>query len=143
MKYHKSASAIGLLAVLAGCAGSSQHVYKLYPGVERPKTELATVTFGDRVCRAKIDDLLVNCLDYGSITVLPGRHCIEFDADFAVSYLVNPAMHDSAHAAACTTLEAGHTYIMRGDRTTGHGYQMFVWIEDADTGVFVRPEESP
>ncbi|MDX1516682.1 MAG: hypothetical protein R3288_07575 [Woeseiaceae bacterium] len=143
MKHHQHITTVSMLVVLAGCAGNSPHVYKLYPGAERPDAELATLELGDRVCRATVDGLQVNCLDYGSVKLAPGRHCIDFSADFAVSYLVNSDMRDSVSAAGCATLEAGRTYVLRGDRTTGRGYTMFAWIEDAETGVFLQPEESP
>jgi hypothetical protein len=36
-----------------------------------------------------------------------------------------------------TNLVAGHTYIIQADRTTGYGYRMYLWIEDAETGEVV------
>lgn len=118
-------------AVLAACATGTNHVYKLYPGPERPAAELATLVFDDRVYHATIDGLYVERWDYGSVQVLPGTHTIAYGAAFAVSYLVNPEMQDSIEGVETFELLAGKTYLMKSDRSYGHGYTMYLWIEEA------------
>lgn len=132
---------IFLLAVIAGCAGNNSNVYKLYPGPARLAVEVATLEFGKSVCEAKIDGLLVHCRDYGTLQLVPGRHNIEFNAVFGVSFLVNPEMQDDVVVSGDYLLEAGRHYYLQGDRTIGHGYTMYAWIEDAATGLIIFAED--
>ena len=51
--------------------------------------------------------------------------------------MVNASGFDSAETDKMATLAVGHTYSIEADRTTGHGYRMFLWIEDGETGEVV------
>jgi len=133
---------IALTVLLAGCATTNDYVYKLYPGPELDDSELAIVRL-DGVYQMKIDGMSFHWGDYATAKVLPGEHEIDFTAMFGVSVLVNSSGWDAAGTTAVTTLEAGHTYSAQSDRTTGYGYQMFVWLEDVDTGDIVAGSRKP
>lgn len=127
---------IGAL-MMSACAGLSDgagRVYKLYPGPERPDSEVATLAFGDRVYAMEVDGLEVSAGDYSEVKLLPGEHRINWGATFAVSVMVNPAMSDRADSERTVNLAAGKRYTVEADRTTGPGYRMFLWIEDTETG---------
>lgn len=131
------------LASLAGCASGPEHVYKLYPGPEQESGELATLSFGDNVWQATIDGLHVSRSDYSVIELEPGRHELEFSAMFHVSVLVNSSMRDGVGDSFTVDLEPGKRYVMKGDRTTGYGYSMYLWLEDAATGDVVLGWRKP
>ena len=133
-----------LFLLLGGCAAApSQLDYKLYSGPVRPDSELATVGFGDGVYSLQIDGLLVNSADYGRVQLLPGSHRIKFGAWFLVSVLVNPSGYDSAETSNDVEFEAGRSYRVQSGRTTGHGYEMYLWIEDMDSGEVVAGVKQP
>lgn len=134
-------SAISFL--LAGCATTNDYVYKLYPGPVLDDSELATIRLDDGVYQMKIDGLTFHWADYATAKVKPGQHEIDFTAMFGVSVLVNSSGWDAAGTSGIVDLEAGRTYSARSDRTTGYGYQMFVWIEDVDTGEVVAGSRKP
>lgn len=139
-------AALGVVVALAGCASngdSAEHVYKLYPGPGRPDAELAIVELRPPVHAIRIDGLRMAAHDYQSATLLPGEHRIAWEATFGVSVLVNPAMHDRAEFEKTVTLAAGRRYLIRADRTTGHGYRMFLWIEDAASREVVAGTRKP
>lgn len=140
-----AAALCGVIALitLGGCATSSDFVYKLYPGPELPDSELATLRFGGDVHEARIDGLNVTRWDYGAIKVAPGRHTISYGAEFGVSVMVNSAMHDAIATSTTIELESGRSYILQAGRTYGHGYTMYLWIEDAETGNVVRGVRKP
>ena len=124
-----------MVVSLAACGSTrSQHVYKLYPGPELPDSDVATMIFGDGVFAVEIDGLKVSSSDYGTIKLSPGEHSIRWGATFLVSVMVNSSGFDHAETENVTDLVAGHTYIIQSDRTTGHSYRMYLWIEDAETG---------
>ena len=60
-----------------------------------------------------------------------------------ISVMVNPSMHDEGQEEVVVNLEAGHAYELHADRTTGHGYQFYFWIEDAQTGEVVAGAKKP
>ncbi len=140
-----AAALCGVIALitLGGCSTTSDFVYKLYPGPALPDSELATLRFGDRVSEARIDGLSVNRWDYGAIKVAPGGHTISYGAEFGVSVMVNPAMQDAIATSTTIELKSGRSYILQGARTYGHGYTMYLWIEDAETGDVVRGIRKP
>jgi len=133
-----------LVALIVACASTGAgHAYKLYPGPPRTPVELATLRFGDGVTSLQVDGMRVNSADYERVELLPGKHDITWDATFAVSVLVNPAGRDEAEAAVTTEFLAGHEYSVHGDRTTGPGYRMYLWIEDTATGRVVGGSRKP
>ena len=134
---------IALSFLLAGCATTNDYVYKLYPGPELDDSELAIVRLDGGVHEMKIDGLGFNWADYASAKVLPGEHEIDFTALFPISVLINSSGWDAAGGSGLAILEAGHTYSAQSDRTIGHGYQLFVWIEDIDTGQVVVGARKP
>lgn len=123
--------------MLVSCATTSSQVYKLYPGKIRPDSELVTLKFGDEVRELVIDGMKVRRSDYGERKIIPGRHEISWGAEFMVSVMVNASGWAETSTTKVVDLEAGHSYAINADRTTGHGYQMYVWIEDAETGEVV------
>lgn len=118
------------------------HVYKLYPGQERPASELATVELSSAYY-ARIDGLLVYRGDYNKAHVLPGEHEITWGQWFAVSVMVEADMFSEGSLTAAVNLKAGHTYELHADRTTGHGYRKYFWISDTATGKVVAGEKKP
>ena len=92
---------------------------------------------------AEIDDVRVEHHEYGSVKLLPGSHDIKWGKTFAVSFLIDWRMWAPYEHSAIVTLEAGHTYILQTDRTTGPGYRVYFWIEDAATGNVVHGSRKP
>lgn len=133
---------LGSLA-LGGCATQNAAVYKLYPGPTLPDAEISTLRFGDGVHALRLDGLSVHSGDYGAIQVLPGQHHLAYGATFAVSVMVNPNMVDSTDTSHTVDLVAGHHYAIQADRTTGHGYRMYLWIEDLQSGEVIAGEKMP
>jgi hypothetical protein len=132
-----------LAAVLSACATGPEPVYKLYPGPVRAAEELTVLRFGDYVREVTIDGLHVDRSDYSVVELEPGLHQLGFSATFPVSVMVNSAMWDGAEALHEVDLQAGRTYEMSAARTTGHGYSMFLWLEDAATGQVVAGVRKP
>ena len=133
-----------IVAIVSACGSyRSDHVYKLYPGQELPDSDVATLKFGNGVYIVEIDDLRVSAADYGAVKLLPGVHTIRWEATFMVSVMVNASGFDRAELENGALLSAGHTYILEADRTTGHGYRMYLWIEDAKTGEVVAGVRKP
>ena len=118
------------------------HVYKLYPGPERPQSEIATVKLVSAYY-AQIDGLMVSSGEYRQAVLLPGEHEIHWGQWFAVSVMVDPDMFSEGGLTAVVNLEAGHTYELHADRTHGHGYRKYFWITDAATGDVVAGEKKP
>ena len=129
--------AVIFVVISACCACHSQYVYKLYPGPTLPDSNVATLKFGSGVHAVEIDGLRVSSADYGTIKLMPGQHRIQWESTFIVSVMVNASGFDSAETDKMATLAVGHTYSIEADRTTGHGYRMFLWIEDGETGEVV------
>lgn len=134
----RSVIIVAIFVSLSACGSlHSQHVYKLYPGPILPDSEVATLKFGSGVHTVEVDGLKVSSADYGTIKLVPGEHRIRWESMFIVSVMVNASGFDSAEADNMANLAAGHTYSIEADRTTGHGYSMYLWIEDAETGEVV------
>lgn len=131
-----------MLGLLWSCASTDDIVYKLYPGPERPATEIVTLKLGN-ASEVIIDGMKVDRSDYGSVTLLPGRHLIRWNTWFGVSVLVEPSGFATRTAGHGVELKAGHVYILKADRTTGHGYRTYLWIEDADSGEVIAGTKKP
>jgi hypothetical protein len=125
-----------LVAFLSACATTPREVYRGYSGTNLPEASLVTVELGNAVW-AKFNDLHVDGANYSAVKLVPGTYRIEYSATFAVSFLVDPRMWVSKAVNAIVALEAGHTYRLRADRTTGPGYTMYFWIEDAQGNVVI------
>ena len=130
------------LGLLCGCTSTDHIVYKLYPGAERPDTEIVTLRLGS-ASEVIIDGRKVDRSDYGTVTLLPGPHKIRWDTWFGVSVLVEPSGFATRTAGHGVELKAGHAYVLKADRTTGHGYRTYLWIEDADSGEVIAGTKKP
>lgn len=133
-----------LLGVLLGCAGRSieTFAYKLYPGPARTQSEIAIVRLGD-AHEFEIDGRLVSHADWTEVHVLPGSHVLRWQTEFLVSAMIEPSGFAAGGREAAVVLQPGHVYVLRSDRTTGPGYRMFFWIEDAETGHVVAGSAKP
>jgi hypothetical protein len=105
--------------------------------------ELATIEFGRRVYAVRIDGFEVSSADYGRVNLLPGNHQVSWDAEFGVSVLVNPSGWDTTEVDLTVNLLAGHAYTVNADRTTGPGYRMYLWMEDASSGEVIAGTKKP
>jgi hypothetical protein len=131
-----------LALALSACATSNSHTYKLYPGPERPAAELATLDVSG-VDSVIIDGLEVRRWDYGTVLLLPGEHQLVSTETFGFSVLVEPAMLGTFESTLDVTLDAGKAYKVIGDRTTGHGYRIYFWVEEAQSGRVIAGEKKP
>ena len=133
-----------LLTLALACASTGMgHAYKLYPGPPRPPDELATLRFGSRVFLVQVDGMLVQASDYEVVELLPGEHEIRWSATFLISPYVEPSMSAKAEAKVTVELLAGHAYSVHTDRTTGPGYDLYLWIEEAGSGEVVAGRKKP
>jgi hypothetical protein len=57
--------------------------------------------------------------------------------------MVEPSGYAAFGMVSDVSLEAGHVYKFCADRTTGHGYRVYAWIEDRTTGRIVYGEKKP
>jgi len=130
------------LELLWSCASTDDIVYKLYPGPERPATEIVTLQLGN-ASEVIIDGMKVDRSDYDNVTLLPGPHEIRWSTWFGVSVLVDPSGFATRKSDQVVELKAGHTYILKADRTHGQGYRAYLWIEDADSGKVIAGTKKP
>ena len=128
--------------LIAACAFQVSHTYKLYSGPERSAEEIATLDLSG-VDVITVDGLNVKRMDYARVQLFPGEHRITSAKEFGFSVLVEPSMHGRFERILEVNLEAGKVYKVIGDRTTGHGYQIFFWIEEANSGEVVAGEKKP
>jgi hypothetical protein len=129
--------------VVTSCGLTNHHVYKLYPGTVQPDSEVTTLEFGSGVFEVTIDGMKVNRSDYRVIKLQPGEHTLQWGAVFIVSVMIDADGVDQAETTGTVLLKAGHTYTLHRDRTTGHGYEMYLWITDDTTGEIVAGEKKP
>lgn len=130
------------LGLLWACASTDHIVYKLYPGPELPDTEIVTLHLGDAT-EAIVDGFAVRHGDYGMVKLLPGTHEIQWKAWFAVSVLVDASGFATRKSGHIVELQPGHAYILKADRTTGRGYQTYLWIADVDSGEVIAGTKKP
>ncbi len=148
---------LGLVSGLTGCLvvpedqtyqslieseKSGRQIYKLYPGKQRPSNELAVVFLND-IPSVSVDGLSVFKTDYQEIHLLPGRHALAWRKVFGFSVMVEPTMMKEAELALEAGLNAGHTYKLFADRTTGQGYRFYFWIEDVASGEVIGGLKKP
>ncbi len=55
---------------------------------------------------------------------------MHWGAAFLVSVLIDADGFDHDETTNTVQLKAGHTYTIHKDRTTGHGYEMYLWMTD-------------
>jgi hypothetical protein len=132
-----------LFVVLFGCASVPKETYRGYTGDELPDASLALLYMGDGGT-VKIDGMYyVESYKYSAVKLLPGPHRIEWTSTFGVSVMVDPRMIVGFGNKETVTLQAGHSYRLRADRTTGPGYRVYMWIEDTLNGNVVAGEKKP
>jgi hypothetical protein len=128
---------LALVLTLVGCVGLTPDVYRGYAGEEKPKMEVAIV----RAVSAEmhqIDGKKIQHSDpkkfYRDAHLLPGEHTIMLTRSFMVSVMIVPRGRVFAKETFSVDLEAGHVYELHADRTTGPGFQIFLWIKDSTSG---------
>jgi hypothetical protein len=134
---------LGLL-IISGCAGNNpKGVYRAHYGAEPPEGELATLEMG-AAHEIVIDDrYYVSGGKFGTVKLPAGAHQIWWATGFGVSVMVEPSGYAAFGMVSDVSLEAGHVYKFCADRTTGHGYRVYTWIEDRTTGRIVFGEKKP
>ena len=137
-------SVLVLLLTILGCSPAlPKEPYLGYYGVEPAENELATLDLGKAV-QAIIDDMyFVSTQHYRTIKLIAGTHTIKWTAVFGVSVMIEPTGYASFKGISKINFEPGHTYKFFQDRTTGHGYRVYTWIEDVTTGKIVWGERKP
>ena len=134
---------LGLL-IISGCAGNNpKGVYRAHWGAEPSEGELATLEMG-AAHEIVIDDrYYVSGGKFGTVKLPAGAHQIWWATGFGVSVMVEPSGYAAFGMVSDVSLEAGHVYKFCADRTTGHGYRVYTWIEDRTTGRIVFGEKKP
>jgi len=134
---------LGLL-IISGCAGNNpKGVYCAHYGAEPSEGELATLEMG-AAHEIVIDDrYYVSGGKFGTVKLPAGAHQIWWATGFGVSVMVEPSGYAAFGMVSDVSLEAGHVYKFCADRTTGHGYRVYTWIEDRTTGRIVYGEKKP
>jgi hypothetical protein len=122
-----------LTLVLVSACSSTEYVYRMYGGPERPDTEIAILKLGDAY-EVEIDGRKVAHSDYSIVQLAPGTHRIGWSCEFGVSVMIEPSGWAYSGGSAEVELEAGHVYVLRCDRTTGPGYRTFEWISNETDG---------
>ncbi|MGE5855539.1 MAG: hypothetical protein ACM34C_03160 [Syntrophaceae bacterium] len=136
--------ALLLLSILSGCAaGSPKGVYRAYYGIEPPESELATLDLGAAYELIIDDRYYVSGRKYGAVRLPAGPHRVWWATSFGVSVMVEPSGQAAFGIVSDVSLEAGHSYRLCADRTTGHGYRVYHWIEDRTAGRVVWGEKKP
>jgi hypothetical protein len=136
---------LGLLfcILLSACATTEPvRPYKLYPGPERQLAELAVVQMG-QAGAAEFNGRPVSRRDWSEVHLLPGEHTVRWLTQFGASVMVEPSGFATGGAEIRVHLQAGETYRLMADRTTGYGYRMYFWIENATTGTVVAGTRKP
>jgi hypothetical protein len=148
MRHRTYTLALGCLLFLiwtvSGCgAGSPKGVYRAYYAIEPPESELATQELGAAYELIIDDRYYVSGGKYATVKLPAGTHRIKWSILFGVSVMVEPSGYAAYDIASDISLEAGHTYRFFADRTTGHGYRVYHWIQDMTTGRIVQGEKKP
>jgi len=110
--------ALGLAIIAQGCATTSAAPpYKLYPGPERPREELAVVLAEPRLYSIEINGLKVHPEDWSEVQMAPGTHLIAFRVFRCGWIRCSPCSSFSAQRA---TLLPGSVYRFRWKNCTAH-----------------------
>jgi hypothetical protein len=140
-----------LLAVLVVACASvpervgkplSNAVYRAPEAAQLPDSMIATLELGD-VDWIRIDSLLVDHTEYGSVKLPPAVHCIEMGKVFGVSVLVDPRIWAEHSVTGKVSLEAGRTYRLASDRSHGIGYMVWFQLMDAAADSIIPIVEEP
>ncbi len=129
---------------LVGCAVGTPDIYKGYPGQARQAAEISIVR-GKSAGLHEVDGESLKHPDpskyYHEAHLLPGAHTVTLIRDFSVSILLVPGGRITASKSFLVIMEAGHVYELHADRTTGPGFRVYLWIEDARTGELVAGQK--
>jgi hypothetical protein len=132
-----------VLVLASGCAGPVGPL-KLYDGPVLGDDKVALLdwqTGGGRVLR--IDDRPVE-EHARQVTVLPGRHTIQYLGTYGGSVLRGPAVRRVGPLIARLELQAGRVYLVKAKRQGDWSSpSLYLWIEDAATGEVLHGGKPP
>jgi hypothetical protein len=132
-----------LVVFMFGCASVPKGSYRAYTGEDSPDTSLALLEIG-RAGSVQIDGMYyIEGSEYSMVKLMPGSHRIEWTKLFGISVMVDPRGIVAFELKETIILQAGHIYKLRADRTHGHGYRVYMWIEDTSTGSVVVGNKMP
>ena len=136
MRHGRLSLSVVIALGLAACATSrTPAVFNAFDGPERPDSEIGLV----RQVSARltmIDEKPVPAhpdadhFYYRDFRLLPGQHTLTARRTWGASILVAPSGYIEESRYLLLNAEAGHTYELHADRTTGIGYKVYFWIED-------------
>jgi len=118
------------------------HAYKFDGSNTLNDSEIVKVILDD-VDAVIINGVKVDKADYQQIHLGPGIHEVTWSKTFGFSVLVEPSMVRQFSETARINMEPKHTYTLHADRSHGHGYKLFFWIEDKQTGQVVYGKRKP
>jgi hypothetical protein len=127
----------------SGCASTPKQVLHCYPGAELPNSSVSEIEMGYANYLIVDGMYYAEGVEHSSVRLLPGEHKLNWSTTFGVSVLVDARMRVGMSVDEKVNLEAGHTYRIFADRTTGHGYRTYTWIEDVGTGKVVAGMKMP
>jgi hypothetical protein len=121
------------LLFVSGCASAPKQVYQCYSGMELPESSLAVIEMGYANYLVVDGMYYIESSKYSSAKLLPGDHKLKWSMTFYISAAVDPRMRVESTVTEKVDLLEGHTYRIFSDRTYGHGYRTYTWIEDLKT----------
>lgn len=138
------------ILLVVGCASIpervgkslSNEVYRAPQAGTLPDSSLAILQLGDTDW-IRIDTLLIDHTEYGSVKLLPGVYCLEMGKLFSVSFLVDPRMWAEHAVTGKVPVEAGRTYSLAADRSHGPGYMVWFQLMDAVADTVIPIVERP
>jgi hypothetical protein len=132
-----------IIVFMFGCVPLPKGVYRGYSGTELPDDYLALLDT-EKANWVQIDGMYyVDGSKYTIVKLLPGLHRLDWTDTFGASVTVDPRMIVDFRANATVTLEAGHNYRLRAERTFGSGYRVYMWIEDTSRGSVIAGDKKP
>ncbi len=124
--------AILLVVTLSGCSQLSIESLKGYEGNPVSLEEVSTIQlkmgFSSWLNVSKHN---ITNEEYGEIQLLPGSYALTWGKKFAVSASLVSSGEDIREWSTVLDLKPGQKYTIYCDRTTGHGYRTYSWIEDS------------
>jgi hypothetical protein len=123
--------------LLGSCAGPTPDVYKSQLSQASPESPIA-IFRAESAAFQEIDGSRLEHPDpnkyYHEAHLPPGPHDVTLRRWFGVSVLVVPRGYIETVSRSFTVdMKADHVYELHADRTTGHGFRVYFWIEDATT----------
>lgn len=137
---------LAVFILLAGCATSTPDTYVEAGALETSESDIAivrarTAAFhsldGQRIKHPSPDK------HYDEAKLTPAVHTLTLSRWFGVSVLLVPKGYIDAVSRPLTVeLMPGRIYELHADRTTGPGFRIYFWIEDAETKELVAGERT-